>query len=274
MVSIGFRVAPGVSLSASHKGLGASVGPRVARVHAGPGSAGISSGLGPLSISTSLSGKSRSQPRKASKPAKSEPNAIEVVQGTVAIVEMAAWGIGKWSTHRAKVADARARLEAEDQLRSAHLVDFPTATRTVLPEPHRAITHLLRGGREKHEEAHREWLVQQAEADAAWHRTINHDPLHIIGEINDVFSESAFPAVCVDAGTEDDKPYVTLVVTIPGHEVVIREPRQKGVPLHQRSDREIADIYNGVSPGEWWESAEASGQVRSVSFPFCGWAIA
>ncbi|UPK66485.1 hypothetical protein MYP14_24990 (plasmid) [Rhodococcus pyridinivorans] len=93
------------------------------------------------------------------------------------------------------MADARARLDAEDQLRSAHLVDFPTATRTVLPEPHRAITHLLRGGREKHEEAHREWLVQQAEADAAWHRTINHDPLHIIGEINDVFSESAFPAL-------------------------------------------------------------------------------
>ena len=29
-----------------------------------------------------------------------------------------------------------------------------------------------------------------------------------------------------------------------------------------------------VSPGEWWESAEASGQVRGVSLPRRGWAIA
>lgn len=81
------------SARAHHKkGVNASGGPRIAHVHPGPGGAGISSGLGLLGISTSSSEKSRSQPRKASKPARSEPNAIEVVQGTVAIVKRAAWG--------------------------------------------------------------------------------------------------------------------------------------------------------------------------------------
>ncbi len=41
-----------------------------------------------------------------------------------------------------------------------------------------------------------------------------------------------------------------------------------------RKLRRADELAAGVSPGEWWESAEASGRVRSVSFPFCGWAIA
>jgi Protein of unknown function (DUF4236) len=45
-----FKVAPGVRIRASNRGLRASVGPRVARVHVGAGRTSMSSGLGPVSL--------------------------------------------------------------------------------------------------------------------------------------------------------------------------------------------------------------------------------
>lgn len=53
------RVAPGVRLSASPRGIRGHVGPRVARVHVGGGRPGISTGAGPLTVYEPLSASSR-----------------------------------------------------------------------------------------------------------------------------------------------------------------------------------------------------------------------
>jgi hypothetical protein len=50
------KLAPGVRVRASNRGLRTSVGPRAARVHMGTGRTGFSSGAGPVSFYTSTGG--------------------------------------------------------------------------------------------------------------------------------------------------------------------------------------------------------------------------
>jgi len=51
-----FKVAPGVRIRASSRGLRASVGPRAARVHFGAGGPGVSTGAGPVTLYHSVGG--------------------------------------------------------------------------------------------------------------------------------------------------------------------------------------------------------------------------
>src|SRR5712671_3365778 len=51
-----FKIAPGVKIRASSRGLRASVGPRAARVHFGAGGTGVSTGAGPVSLYQSVGG--------------------------------------------------------------------------------------------------------------------------------------------------------------------------------------------------------------------------
>jgi hypothetical protein len=51
-----FKVAPGVKIRATRRGLRASVGPRAARVHFGAGGTGVSTGAGPVSLYHAVGG--------------------------------------------------------------------------------------------------------------------------------------------------------------------------------------------------------------------------
>jgi hypothetical protein len=62
-----FKVAPGVRIRASSRGIRTSVGPRAARVHVGAGRPGFSSGAGPVSFYTSLGGGRRGGGRSGSR---------------------------------------------------------------------------------------------------------------------------------------------------------------------------------------------------------------
>jgi Protein of unknown function (DUF4236) len=50
------RLAPGVRIRASSRGIRTSLGPRAARVHIGGGRTGVSTGFGPVGFYTSLGG--------------------------------------------------------------------------------------------------------------------------------------------------------------------------------------------------------------------------
>ena len=54
------KIAPGVTVRASSRGVRTSIGPRVARVHVGAGGAGISTGAGPMGLYTAV-GRTRRQ---------------------------------------------------------------------------------------------------------------------------------------------------------------------------------------------------------------------
>jgi len=62
-MGISFKIAPGVRLRASSRGLSAGVGPRVARAHVGTRGVGVSSGIGPVSGYSHLGGSGGSGPR-------------------------------------------------------------------------------------------------------------------------------------------------------------------------------------------------------------------
>src|SRR5690348_3121219 len=57
------RVAPGVRVRASSRGIRTSIGPRAARLHVGAGSPGISTGVGPVGFYQSLGGGRSRAPR-------------------------------------------------------------------------------------------------------------------------------------------------------------------------------------------------------------------
>jgi hypothetical protein len=61
-MGFGFRLAPGVRISASSRGMRVGIGPRAARVHLGAGRPGISTGVGPFTAWTSLGGSTRRRP--------------------------------------------------------------------------------------------------------------------------------------------------------------------------------------------------------------------
>lgn len=63
-----FKVAPGVRIRASSRGIRTSVGSRAARVHFGAGRTGFSSGAGPVSFYISVGGGRRGGGRSGSRP--------------------------------------------------------------------------------------------------------------------------------------------------------------------------------------------------------------
>lgn len=87
-MGFGFNVklAPGVRVRASSKGLRTSVGPRAARVHVGGGRTAISSGVGPLIGSGTVGGKRRrgTLERHATTPSRSVSAGAELTAGAAA----------------------------------------------------------------------------------------------------------------------------------------------------------------------------------------------
>src|SRR5689334_1754194 len=65
-MGFGIRVAPGVRISASSRGVRAGIGPRAARVHVGSGRTGFSTGVGPVTYYTSGSSRRRARGRAPS----------------------------------------------------------------------------------------------------------------------------------------------------------------------------------------------------------------
>lgn len=101
-MGIGFKVAPGVRIRASSRGISAGVGPRAARVHVGTRGVGVSSGVGPVSGYAHLASiAAREREAKAA----------------------------------AREADIESVKALEQALVSVHKEAFPPAARVTLPPP-------------------------------------------------------------------------------------------------------------------------------------------
>jgi hypothetical protein len=110
-----FKVAPGVRIRASSRGIRTSVGPRAARVHVGSGRTGFSTGAGPVSFYTSLGG-SRGGRRSGGR-----PPSIASYQRQLAAAE--------------KAAEAQRLAAAFQEILDVHRTEFPAAVRPVAPSP-------------------------------------------------------------------------------------------------------------------------------------------
>ncbi|MEU0886169.1 DUF4236 domain-containing protein [Lentzea sp. NPDC005914] len=124
------KIAPGVRIRASSRGIRTSVGPRAARLHVGGGRTGFSSGVGPVGFYTSLSG---TRQRSGGTTRRST---VGTSQRTLA---------------------QAAKAEFAEQLRTAllsilnlHRQDFPPATRPIAPAPTPVAADEVRRKHQKH----------------------------------------------------------------------------------------------------------------------------
>lgn len=120
-----FKVAPGVRIGASSRGISAGIGPRAARVHVGTRGVGVSSGVGRLSTYSHLSGDggdrgSTSRGRRASYGG--------ATKASIAAREREAKDV-------AREADIDRVAALEKALISVHEASFPAAEHVILSPP-------------------------------------------------------------------------------------------------------------------------------------------
>lgn len=118
-----FKVAPGVRIRASSRGISAGVGPRAPRVHVGTRGVGVSSGVGPLSAYSHPGGGGRG----------SSGGARRASYGGATKVSIAARE--REAKAAAREADINRVAALEKALISVHGASFPEAERVTLPPP-------------------------------------------------------------------------------------------------------------------------------------------
>jgi hypothetical protein len=224
-----FKVAPGVRIRASSRGIRTSVGPRAARVHVGAGSTGVSSGAGPVSFYTSLGGGRRGSGRS-----RSRPPSMASYQRQLAAAE--------------KAEEAQRLAHALQEILNVHRTEFPPAVAPVAPPPSLPDAGTVRRRHEREAlagiglfqraaradakeratraaeaelaAARQQAVQQQAEfqrqLDQWWHQLCQNNPDVVLATLAEAFEDNEAPAapVAVD-GAELD-----LVVLAPPYDVV------------------------------------------------------
>ena len=222
VVGFSIRIAPGVRVRASSRGVRTSLGPRVARVHIGAGSTGISTGVGPVGFYQSLGGGGRRPVRTAR-------------------------AVGQ-SLAQAQVEQAHDLVQAMRAVQDLHRVQFEPSRRPVAPplrtvEPHATDRRHLKAAlagvsfwdfasrrqakaaaaeatqRDLAQDAARRAQGQQArqaELDRTW-ALLNDNDSEVVHEVlTAAFEDNDAPAAVV--GVEDGTAHV--VVLVPDAEVL------------------------------------------------------
>jgi hypothetical protein len=251
------RLAPGVRVRASSRGVRTSLGPRVARVHVGAGRTGFSTGVGPVGYYTGLSGSTR---RRSTGTATANRQ-LAAAARTEAKLE--------------KLAEAERLIQAFDDILDLHREEFSPASPPKVPPPpgvslpdiqkrrraeaKRTTSVFARQERRQAlEEADRLAVAEaaeltsdlaqqtakyQAEADAWWESLNRCDPATVLAALAQAFEDNEAAAAAV--GVEDRE--VTLVVVVPSVSAV---PERKAtttvagnLSLKKLTKRETADLY-------------------------------
>lgn len=226
-MALSVRVAPGISLRASDRGIGVSVDARGTQLRAGSDGAGISSNVGPLQFSTSVAA-------RPTAPTSSGPLPVRTV--TAAFDALA-----KRRDNR-RQADLVAAKRLEKVLLSQHRQPVTPARRPTGPSPFRARLSPNRARRDRAALAAR----QQEIRDAEWAKVVAHEPFTIIALIEKAFDALQTPCACIDAGTDAGVHYVTVAILLPGREIAGPVRDDKSDRIRRRTNRETADFYAAV----------------------------
>ncbi|MFG3603613.1 DUF4236 domain-containing protein [Micromonospora chersina] len=232
------KLAPGVRVRASSRGIRTSLGPRAARVHLGGGRTGFSTGVGPVGFYTSLGGgrgRSRSGGRGTSAAAYQRQLAARQRQ----------------AAQMQRAEEAQHLAQAFLRILDLHRVNFLAATRPVAPEPaapdrasiyRQYEQHALAGvgffERTKRAQAkqraaqwtdaevQRQWttLLEQKASwqqylDQRWQQLCSNDPDVVLETLEEAFEDNEAASAAV--GVNGDE--VSLVVLVPTIEQVVPE---------------------------------------------------
>lgn len=219
------RLAPGVRLSASSRGLRAHVGPRGARLHVGGGRTGVSTGVGPFTYYTSGSGSSRRAPRDAystgSTPAQiaraeKEQQAALVAQRLDALHQLHRASFAPLERRSAELPvlpPFKALLREEEKKAMAGVRLFSSGRREARDQARLAAElrarRLLR-------DAHDQRGRSQAQLDETWQRILGNDEDEVLPWLHHAFADNEAPVAAV--GTEGAD--VSIVVLVPDEDAV------------------------------------------------------
>ena len=228
------RIAPGVRVRASRRGLRTSVGPRFARVHVGAGRTGFSTGVGPLSFYQSLGsasgrrggggrgsgGLTITEQRRLVAQARAAERAqeIEVLRGALARIQD--MHRGEFAPSLPPIAPAPpvvdlASLTSDYQRVAVEGIPLlkrqerGSAKAQAAKQAERDHAAMLRAAGEQHR-------ADQAALDHLWALLCANDPEIVLATLEEAFADNEAPAVAV--GVEGDE--VTLLVMVPSIDAV------------------------------------------------------
>jgi hypothetical protein len=229
MMGFSVKIAPGVRVRASSRGIRTSIGPRAARLHVGGGRAGFSTGVGPLGYYTSLGGGRR---RPASRPsAGAYQRQLAVSPAAAAKAEesqrLATLFQALLNIHRESFEPAQppvAPLPPEPDAEAIHARHREAAlsgigifqrreraaARERAAQAAEAEVHALR------EQARRQQTEYQAELDAWWAALLSNDPGTVLGTLAEAFEDNE--AAAAPVGVDGDE--VSIVVLAPDDSIV------------------------------------------------------
>lgn len=259
---LSFRVAPGIRLSASSRGLRAHVGPRFARIHVGGGRPGVSTGAGPLTVYESLGGSSsrRASPRTGSMTPAQAQKLREVEQARAAFARLSALHRAEFVAPVRPVAPAVALAKFGTLLAAAEKQElrglglFDRAGRKAARTRARVVAEGW--ARDLLTLAERDRRARQAQIDAHWTALAANDPAAVRAVLAEAFA-GANPPVRV-AGTFGSE--VGLVVTLPASEAVV--PARK--PALTPSDAPTLHQMTKTERNEWYAQVLASHLLLAV----------
>lgn len=262
---LSFRVAPGVRIRASSRGVRASLGPRAARVHLGAGRTAISSGAGPLTVFTTVGGSAAR--RGGGGQSRASLDALQRRSAAAA----------------AREDEIRAVMAIEHSLVTLHHEEFAVATRPVVPQPAspdvdalievrkqqalQGVSFFDRDARRQasqwaqdtgRRDAEQQWqqsLALHAEQQQAltehWNQLIAHDADVVHDVLEEAFEDNQSPAACLDVGKDLSSAagirFATVLVLFgPVYQIPERQPAltATGQPtLRKRTKTERNDFY-------------------------------
>lgn len=228
-----FKLAPGVRIRVSNRGVRTSVGPRAARIHIGGGRTAISSGVGPFTVYNTLGSTAQARP--------AAPRASGPTRASLAELQRQAAAAEREEAIRSVMA-------LEQSLLTLHLQEFTPTTRPQLPQPappdpapfiatreQQALAGLSIFDRAKRRDAQR-WAREagQHDADAQWEqqrrahlehqhaatqwwdKLLAHDETIVHEALEDAFEDNQSPAACIDVGKDLSTPagirYATVLI--------------------------------------------------------------
>jgi hypothetical protein len=263
LMGFSIKLAPGVRIRASSRGIRTSVGPRAARVHFGAGRTGISTGVGPVGFYTSIGGG-----RRGSR------SGGRATSATTYQRQIAAQQRQAIQAQRAE--EAQRLAQAFLHILELHRVDFPAASRPMAPEPappdrSSIYTHYeqhalagvgffertkrarakQRAAQWAEAEIQRQWTTRREQQaawqqylDQRWHQLCTNAPDVVLETLEEAFEDNEAPSAAVGVIADE----VSLVVLVPTVEQVVPErmptTTQAGnLSLRKLPQRERADYY-------------------------------
>lgn len=250
-----FKLAPGVRVRASSRGLRTSVGPRAARVHVGAGRTGFSSGAGPVSFYTSTGGgRSRSSSGGRRPSTGTSARALANADKADQAQQLAAALSAILELHRAEFPPAQHPMApplppvnvhaVTAKHRKAALVGIGIFDRSARASAKTAADQAARAEVDAIGAADRRMHgVYQEEFDMLWGRLLNNDPDVVLGALAEAFEDNEAAAAPVGiTGSE-----ASVVVLVPSTSAVPeRRPTLTAagnLSLKKLTKRESADFY-------------------------------